>query len=227
MNFTQSTQLWLGSYKELEREIIQFLQKQFCASACNNCITCKQLKEKQHHSLLWIEPEKRYTINLLEPIFQTISYALEANQQFFIILHKADLLTPVCANSLLKSIEEPPLGYHFILLAERKELILDTIRSRCIIKEYARVETDEFQELIRLCTVQKDLLTFYETVQKSKLTEDECVLFTEALLDWYVSAHRKKNGDYLNQITFLQKLLDTPPMPGSAKIYLKNLFLGT
>ena len=52
----------------------------------------------------------------------------------FLIFPEADVsfpdLHPESANALLKTLEEPKPGVHFVLLSERPERLLDTIRSR-------------------------------------------------------------------------------------------------
>ena len=85
---------------------------------------CRKVREQQHESILWLCPEKQYAIDDLKVIFSTISFALEEDHHFFFVLQKADLLTSTCANALLKSLEEPPAGYHFILActADRTDL---------------------------------------------------------------------------------------------------------
>jgi len=53
----------------------------------------------------------------------------------FLIFPEADVsfpeLHPEAANALLKTLEEPRRGIHFVLLAERPDRLLPTIRSRC------------------------------------------------------------------------------------------------
>lgn len=48
-----------------------------------------------------------------------------------IILNPADDLEKSAANALLKSLEEPPAGTYFVLIAHRPARLLPTIRSRC------------------------------------------------------------------------------------------------
>ena len=58
----------------------------------------------------------------------------EADSTFF-IFPEADVsfpeFQPEAANALLKTLEEPRAGVHFILTSERPESLLPTIRSRC------------------------------------------------------------------------------------------------
>ena len=77
-------------------------------------------------------PENRYTIESLEEIGHLLSFELGEDEQFFFVFERADLLNKQCANALLKPLEEPPRGYHFILLTSRADGILPTIRSRCL-----------------------------------------------------------------------------------------------
>ncbi|HUN67180.1 MAG TPA: DNA polymerase III subunit delta', partial [Burkholderiales bacterium] len=48
------------------------------------------------------------------------------------ILHPAEEMTVQAANSLLKSLEEPPPGAVFLLVSHRPARLLPTIRSRCV-----------------------------------------------------------------------------------------------
>ncbi len=47
------------------------------------------------------------------------------------LVYPADALNPAAANALLKTLEEPPPGVHFLLGAHRLDAVLPTIRSRC------------------------------------------------------------------------------------------------
>src|SRR5437016_10939055 len=117
-------QLWIGQHQQTIVEIEQLLQKLLCKNnGCNSCITCMQIREKQHHAIMWLHPEKNYTLDQLEDLFATLTFQQEPGKHFFFIIQKADFLTAACANKLLKPMEEPPAGYHFILMAEHPEQI--------------------------------------------------------------------------------------------------------
>lgn len=67
-----------------------------------------------------------------------------------IIIHEGNKLTIQAQNALLKTIEEPPMGVHIIILCESLELILDTIKSRCEIYKLTPLTKDELYEYIRI-----------------------------------------------------------------------------
>ena len=134
---TSPAQLWIGNHAHLVKQVQKTLQNTFCSNeGCQKCKTCALIKKQQHHSAIWLQPEKLYTRDEIQVIFDTISFKLEDHQKLFFIIQHADFLTPACSNSLLKSVEEPPQGYHFIFLAERQSQILPTIQSRCIIQSF-------------------------------------------------------------------------------------------
>lgn len=54
-----------------------------------------------------------------------------------IVIDPADDMEPSASNALLKSLEEPPAGTHFMLVAHRPARLLPTIRSRCRVLRFA------------------------------------------------------------------------------------------
>jgi len=56
-----------------------------------------------------------------------------------IIIDPADDMETSAANALLKSLEEPPAGTYFLLIAHRMGRLLPTIRSRCRVLNFPRV----------------------------------------------------------------------------------------
>lgn len=229
-------QIWYGKHDDLIIRVITYLQKILCSQqGCTRCITCKHIEEKQHHAIVWIAPEKNYTLDDIQPIFSTIAFALGEDDHFFFILQKADFLTPTCANSLLKSIEEPPAGYHFILLAERQEQILPTIRSRCIAQTFYSAMPLSISPLFEYFSTQgpTQAQEFLSALEQSKINERESTELIDSLLSHWITQFKNAlmNNDETKSAIAQQMILTLktaathPPMPGSSKIFWKNLFL--
>lgn len=66
-----------------------------------------------------------------------------------IIIDPADDLEKSAANALLKSLEEPPAGTFFLLIAHRPGQLLPTIRSRCRVLRFAPVGEAEIDAILR------------------------------------------------------------------------------
>jgi DNA polymerase-3 subunit delta' len=61
-----------------------------------------------------------------------IGFGPHEGRALVFIGREAELLTPSAANSLLKTLEEPPPRTHFVLITSRTNRLLDTIRSRTL-----------------------------------------------------------------------------------------------
>lgn len=230
--------LFVGNEQELLENSITLLQKVFCSNqGCSVCIQCRKVQEQQHESVLWLMPEKQYAVEDLKAIFSTISFALEQNQHYFFVIQKADLLTTACANALLKSLEEPPAGYHFILLAQRVEFILPTIKSRCLIQTVGTSETPATHTLIPYFTTTafQDPLTFAKELEATNPNEWESLALLDQLLIHWATQYKKEivaknipaQEKAQRMMQHIKNAMLQPPMPGSSKLFWKNLFLQT
>jgi DNA polymerase-3 subunit delta' len=66
-----------------------------------------------------------------------------------VIVDPADDLEPSASNALLKSLEEPPQGTFFLLVAHRIGRLLPTIRSRCRVLRFAPVPDEAIDIVLR------------------------------------------------------------------------------
>lgn len=232
-----NNQLFIGKRPAVHARTIKHLQKTFCQKqGCGSCRTCTLIDDHRHHNILWLAPQKnQYTRVELDGITQKMAFALDPQEQFVFVIEDAELLSAACANSLLKAIEEPPQGYSFILLAERADLVLPTIRSRCL--EYicqGIAGTSYYPELCAL--FQKPSLralgefaTVYDRCQPS---EQETFDILDQLLLYWRSELMKQLTQSSERRAHAQAMLDhlcaayqQPPMPGSAKLFWRTLFV--
>lgn len=219
--------------------VTQLLCSHFCKQENQSetgcfCIDCRRIKQHQHPYLHWICPEKDYTVDEVEVIFDKVRFALEDNERFFFVLEKAQTLNPATANRLLKVLEEPPRGYVFILLTTNKNAILPTILSRSHqITLGATQQTTTLHPLMEYLVSpakRDDPTGFEQELKKHKLSEHEAVQLCFELLE-YLGHQLTKHKDFdqtpLTQkaIQTLKKHLRTPPGSGSADFFLKMLFL--
>lgn len=83
----------------------------------------------------------------------------EADSTFF-IFPEADVsfpeFQPEAANALLKTLEEPRAGVHFILTSERPESLLPTIRSRCQRIRFGRLPDQVVRDILAREGVEAD-----------------------------------------------------------------------
>lgn len=230
-------QLWVGPHQELVSKTIDYLQQQLCKNkGCYTCASCRAIAQQQHHAVTWLAPEKQYTLDALKPITSTMAFSLEEDQHHFFVMQQADALTPTCANSLLKSIEEPPRGYHFLLLTHRPQELLPTIKSRCVMQTLqAESSAPAHKNLFAIfssCSPMQPA-AFLKELEQANIHERESVELLDQLLVHWIKVSKKAVADTddvayqqaMRVIELLKEAICMPPMPGSSALLWKNLFL--
>lgn len=99
---------------------------------CDECISCRKIDDGNHPDVAVIRPEgTRLKISQMRSLQRQGSYrAVEGRRKVYIIT-EAEKMTAEAANSLLKTLEEPPGAMVLMLLASVYSALLPTIRSRC------------------------------------------------------------------------------------------------
>lgn len=100
--------------------------------SCNSCRSCLQVNSGNHPDLHIVHPSgasiKLEQIHLLQKNVHYRSY--QGGRRVYII-EDCDTMTAEAANSLLKTLEEPPGNTVFVLVSSRPYALLPTIQSRC------------------------------------------------------------------------------------------------
>lgn len=231
------SQVWIGPALELQLQVIKFLQNQFCKnSACGHCIACKQIVANEFAQILWLEPEGQYKVEQIREVLSRLALRLGNDEKFYIIFSAAHCLNTSSANSLLKVIEEPPMGYNFIFLVARKELVLPTILSRSQIKNFSNSDEVFKHPLFSLFTSDRALpnpIEFNALIEQQKDLNDQlsCELLDQIYGCWLAKLHKNylvdatEKGLIQARVDYLQNQLNYPPMPGSSKLFWKNLYM--
>lgn len=83
------------------------------------------------------------------------------------VLVNAHLLTPICQNALLKTLEEPGVGNYLLLTTPKLQSLLPTICSRCHIEADSSLSpANPIPE--KIATIPKDILLFSEEHGQNK-----------------------------------------------------------
>ena len=105
-----------------------FLMNLFCENnGCGTCINCRKVMEG-HVDIL------RLTAPKVADLRDALGFVAEKPYEGVykaVVISSADDMTPAAANSLLKTLEEPPSGVVFLLEVRSVSGVLPTIASRC------------------------------------------------------------------------------------------------
>ncbi len=231
------THLFVGPATAVSNTVIATIQKMVCAQdGCGYCTVCQGIYTHSSAHLLWIEPEQNYTRDMIEPLFETISLKRAPDDYCFIVLAKAERLGQATANALLKSLEEPPQGYRFMLLTAHERQLLPTIRSRAILHTVAGVDDRELHEntLFMHFTDAKKLnpMQFLQALDALDLSDQESIelfdVITQTLQRSSIQQllEKKKTAAAVTQKTVsFMHAATLLPQSGSSKIFWKNMYL--
>ncbi|TNE87398.1 MAG: DNA polymerase III subunit delta' [Deltaproteobacteria bacterium] len=115
---------------------------------CGSCASCKLVRSGGHPDVMIIEPaEDRATpiisVEQVREIVRKVGYHRYSGKRRVVIVDPAEAMGPSAANALLKTLEEPPEGTGFILVATQSSTLLPTILSRCQRVRFSAVPGDE------------------------------------------------------------------------------------
>lgn len=131
------------------------------------CKSCKCFVGQNHPDFSVINEEGN-TIKI-EQIREMISKVLEqpivSNKKVYII-NDCEKMTIEAQNCLLKTLEEPPKFAMIILISSRENLILNTIKSRCMTLKFKDISKEELKkyamDTLGYTEVTEDLLESFE-----------------------------------------------------------------
>jgi DNA polymerase III delta prime subunit len=229
------TQLWISDQQTLEAQIILHLQKVLCKhQACQTCITCKQIVAKEHPWIIWTTPERSYALEQIDEIITLASFQLDTDEQRFFILPQAERLTDQCSNRLLKTIEEPFVGYNFFFLTSRAQALPLTIQSRCVIQKFkTQTNFEAYKDFLQpfLTLRFNEPINFIKQLDVLDIKEQETKELSDDLFDHWSNILKNEISDNQassatqNLVSTLLQAINYPPMTGSAKIFWKNLYI--
>ena len=107
--------------------------------SCGVCSACVRIARGVHPDVLLVEPGDTGTIKIeqVREIVDRARYRPFEGKRRAVIVADADALVPQAQNALLKTLEEPPASSIFILTTTRPDVLLPTVRSRCIRLQFA------------------------------------------------------------------------------------------
>ena len=105
---------------------------------CGECHSCRQMAGKNHPDVIELTHEKPGTIgvdDIRQQINASVSIKPYSSPHKIYMIKEGEKMTVQAQNALLKTLEEPPAYTVILILTANVEVLLPTIRSRCVVLE--------------------------------------------------------------------------------------------
>lgn len=138
-----------------KKTALTLIQALFCTAlpddACGLCPSCRKIEGGNHPDIHQIAPlpDKRdISIDQLREMQHVLSLRPYEAPRKACIIEPAERMSVSAANSLLKTLEEPPGNALIILLTENAGMLLPTVRSRCQLIRFAPLSPEHLLTLL-------------------------------------------------------------------------------
>ncbi|MEK6288321.1 MAG: DNA polymerase III subunit delta' [Acidobacteriota bacterium] len=130
--------------------------------ACGECVPCGKIERREHGDVRILMRESKDPSIKKDHKSQFIKIeqtrAMSEQAQFrpyegrrrVFIIDEAECLQHQAANSLLKTLEEPPPTSLVVLVTSKPYSLIETIRSRCLMLSFAPLRAEEIEEHLRV-----------------------------------------------------------------------------
>lgn len=133
--------------KEFARKILCLENTKDETCTCKSC-TC--FKSQNHPDFHVINEEgENIKIETIREITEKVIEKPIISSKKVYIINDCDKMTKEAQNCLLKTLEEPPEFITIILISSNENIILNTIKSRCMTIKFRNIENDELAEYAR------------------------------------------------------------------------------
>lgn len=126
--------------------------KEAPAVGCGACTSCRRIAAGTHAGVEWLVPEEpggRVKIEHARALAHRLEMAPFEGDRHLVVFDPADAIGEAGFNAMLKTIEEPRPGVHFVMIVTGLDVLLPTILSRCLTVRLGRLEDADVAAIVR------------------------------------------------------------------------------
>lgn len=114
---------------------------------CNNCKSCNSFDNNNNPDIIVIDEDANTikTEKIKEIVSDVLEKPIQSDRKIYII-NNSENMTKEAQNSLLKTLEEPPEYVIILLITKNDNLLLNTIKSRCVKISFNNLTNTQIKE---------------------------------------------------------------------------------
>lgn len=133
-----------------ESFITDYCKAIICSNGfCGTCNDCLKINDKEYADILYVDEQTKKD-ELDEIVARLYMGSIEANGYKMVVFKNTHLISSININSILKTIEEPPVNTHFLFLTYNVDKVIDTIKSRSMLVHMHFDKNDDSNDLLEM-----------------------------------------------------------------------------
>lgn len=118
--------------------------------ACGACVPCRKVAAGEHADVQTVTNDGQFIkIDQMRGMSRDAQFKPYEGRHRVCIIDEADRMNIASANSILKTLEEPPESTLIVLVTSKPYGLPDTVRSRCQMLNFAPLAASEIEEHLR------------------------------------------------------------------------------
>lgn len=177
--------------KKIARALLQELNCEHVPT-CGECASCLKIEKSADVFLHEIELQNdKIKIEAVRDVMQFCSLRSWVKHRF-IIINSVEKITAQAANALLKTLEEPPEGVHFVFITANLSQVLPTLRSRCQIVGFSPLSEDILKKVVPDLEPWQVSWSFGRLSLAQKIVQEEWMAIRKAAINFLHSSQNNK-----------------------------------
>jgi len=134
--------------KEFAKGILCIGSKEKPCEQCKSCIEIESSNNPDYYEIGLLEDESSIKIDTIRQMQKRVQELPIVSDRKVYIIDDSEYMTKDAQNCLLKTLEEPPHFVTIILIVSNENMILNTIKSRCLKINFNDISNEELKEYI-------------------------------------------------------------------------------